>query len=64
MKYHSETYIGPLLRPIGTMKFTATSASPSRASGSIQKGVSPHSRPWAPRLIGRCHRFASSSSQG
>jgi hypothetical protein len=64
MKYQSVTYIGPLLRPIGTMKFTATSASPSRATGSIQKGVSPHSTPWAPRFIGRCHCFARSRSQG
>ena len=64
MKYQSETYIGPLLFPIGTMKFTATSASPTSATGSIQNGVSPHSSPWAPRFIGRCHFFASARIQG
>ena len=53
MKYQSVTYIGPRLLPIGTMKFTATSSSPRSANGSIQKGVSPHSTPCAPKPIGR-----------
>ena len=43
MKYHSVTYIGPFDFAIGTMKLNATNARPTSATGSIQKGVSPHS---------------------
>ena len=47
MKYHSVTYMGPLERAMGVRKFAATRANPTKAMGSIQKGVSPHSTPWA-----------------
>ena len=52
MKYHKLTYIGPFVFAIGAMKFKPTSSSPTSDSGSIQNGVSPHSSPCAPRLIG------------
>ncbi len=47
MKYHRLTYIGPLLARIGARKSMATRTRPASASGSIQTGVSPHSRPCA-----------------
>ena len=54
IKYHSVTYIGPFIFAMGTSQLTANSASPTRAIGSIQNGVSPHSKPWAPNDIARC----------
>ena len=59
MKYHDVTYSGPRERTIGAMKLMATSSRPASARGSIQTGVSPHSRPWAPSENGR---FASDAT--
>ena len=43
-----ETTAGkPPVRVMGAMKLTATNNKPASAKGSIQTGVSPHSRPWA-----------------
>src|SRR5262245_31335434 len=64
MKYQSVTYRGPFTNEIGTMKLQPTKTSPTREIGSIQNGVSPHSTPCAPRLIGKCNDRAKFITHG